>query len=234
MKVQIHNFTNVYKNQDFYEFVEHLIFEESSLCGVKGYLSKEMEKYLREQISIQNIECNIHFLDSGNYHYLSYLYLEQVKEPFNLIVFDNHTDMNKSSIGELITCGSWIRESYNNNKFLNNIFMVGVSKKYIDECDLKSNNIYFLDSIMGIDKVLPVYLSIDKDVLSKEIFNSDWDSGNMTMEYLLSEIEHLLRYYEILGIDICGEPDIKQYKDIQKSNFVNREILKLILNFKNL
>lgn len=33
----------------------------------------------------------IHFLDSGNYHYVTKLWLDQVKEPFDLLVLDHHT-----------------------------------------------------------------------------------------------------------------------------------------------
>ena len=35
----------------------------------------------------------IHFLDSGNYHYVTGIMTEQIKQGFSLILFDHHTDM---------------------------------------------------------------------------------------------------------------------------------------------
>ncbi len=55
----------------------------------------------------------LHFLDSGNYHYLTKLWLELVKEPFELLVFDHHTDMQHPAFGGILSCGGWIREACN-------------------------------------------------------------------------------------------------------------------------
>lgn len=57
----------------------------------------------------------LHFLDSGNYHYLTKLWLELVKEPFELLVFDHHTDMQCPAFGGILSCGGWIREALETN-----------------------------------------------------------------------------------------------------------------------
>ena len=47
----------------------------------------------------------IHFLDSGNYHYVTKLWLDQVKEPFDLLVLDHHTDLQQPMFGDILSCG---------------------------------------------------------------------------------------------------------------------------------
>ena len=37
--------------------------------------------------------AGIHFIDSGNYHYMTRLWLTRMDQPFCLLVYDNHTDM---------------------------------------------------------------------------------------------------------------------------------------------
>ena len=40
----------------------------------------------------------IHFLDSGNYHYVTKIMTDRIDEPFSLILFDHHTDMQSPMI----------------------------------------------------------------------------------------------------------------------------------------
>jgi hypothetical protein len=51
----------------------------------------------------------IHFLDSGNYHYVTKIMTDRIDEPFSLILFDHHTDMQSPMIEGMISCGDWAR-----------------------------------------------------------------------------------------------------------------------------
>ena len=68
------------------------------------------------------------------------------------------------------------------------------------------------DELMGaflaqFDRSLPVYLSIDKDVLSPQVVNTNWDQG----EFLEQHLTDLISACEgkIIGADITG--DVSEY-----------------------
>lgn len=56
----------------------------------------------------------------------------------------------------------------------------------------------------------PIYLSIDKDVLSPEDVHTNWDQGVMRMEELASAIRLLKK--RIIGSDVTGEVSVYTYK----------------------
>lgn len=56
---------------------------------------------------------------------------------------------------------------------------------------------------------LPIYLSIDKDVLTPEDAATDWDQGTMRLSELLSLLDDLLDARRLLGADLCGGLSIR-------------------------
>ena len=74
--------------------------------GTNCYCDDAAKESLRERVRPYSYE-GIHFLDSGNYHYLSLLWLEKIKEPFSLILFDHHPDLQDPSWGGITSCGGW-------------------------------------------------------------------------------------------------------------------------------
>ena len=62
---------------------------------------------IRQRISEHGIGADeIHFIDNGNYHYMSAITLEMVKEPFSLVVFDHHPDMQL--LGQPVVWGNLV------------------------------------------------------------------------------------------------------------------------------
>ena len=229
----LHNFTGVYSKQNFYNNFAYKMFDDMKLSGVRGYMDDEAREYLLSEIEGYGKLSAIHFLDSGNFHHLSRLYLNLIDEPFNLIVYDNHTDMQFSAFGNILSCGSWIADAYETHERLSRIFIVGADKKYIADCEFNNDEkIIFVDNIFqaDLDNSLPIYLSVDKDVLSKEEFESDWDHGRMSLSVLLHELKYLAGDFNILGIDICGEPDINDSLNINLSNNINQELINIFVD----
>jgi hypothetical protein len=60
------------------------------------------------------------------------------------------------------------------------------------------------------DRSLPVYLSIDKDVLSPEVVNTNWDQG----EFLEQHLNDLISACQgrIIGADITGDVSAYHYE----------------------
>lgn len=71
----------------------------------------------------------------------------------------------------------------------------------------------------------PVFLSIDKDVLSKAELETDWDQGSMTGKELSNTCTNLFLHSQLLGIDICGEPDTDF--GLSRSMHINQELIRL-------
>lgn len=229
----LHNFTGVYEKQDFYKDYSYDLFNDRALNGVRGYMDEEARKYLLEEIKVRSKLTSIHLLDSGNYHHLSRVYLDLIKEPFNLVVYDNHTDMQFSAFGNILSCGSWIADAYETLHNLNKIIVVGANSKYIEECAFnKDKRVVFADSISDVylESQLPIYISIDKDVLSANEFISDWDQGGMSLAALKEELEFLIGRFRIIGTDICGEPDNSDDINISLSNNINKELVNIFVD----
>ena len=88
----------------------------------------DAQEEIRKRIQEYSYE-GIHFLDSGNYHYLSKFWLEKVQQPFSLILFDHHTDMQPSAFFGLLSCGSWVKEVLETNPYVKEVCVVGPPKE---------------------------------------------------------------------------------------------------------
>ena len=182
--------TDAYKHQSFYKEKENIrLLDCRDIEGTKCYLDDIAKKELMLRIS-KEPASNVHFIDSGNYHYISLLWLSLIKEDFNLVLFDHHPDDQAPSFGSITSCGGWVLEAKETLPHLKNVYTYGVG----DEIP-----------IANIPQNLPLYISIDKDVLSTKYCISDWDQGNMTLEELDNSLITLLQNHTILGVDICGD-----------------------------
>ena len=218
----------------------------SALSGVNGYCSEEAAEEFRKAIrkssstgtqqepqgstssAVLKKPCSgIHLFGSGNYHYISKFFLETIEEPFNLLLIDNHPDMEAPEF-PLLSCGSWVLDSLRELPNLRQVYMAGVRPDLLADC-LKSEGAPFVDRVTllktdtdsaganensssgkqpvplsAIPDDLPLYISIDKDALSTEYALTDWDQGNMTLNEM-GTILTATRSHELLGADICGD-----------------------------
>ena len=141
--------------------------------------------------------------------------------------------MQFSAFGNILSCGSWIADAYEGLGNLNKFFIIGANKKYIEDCEFKKDDrVIFAGSIsdVNLDKNIPVYSSIDKDVLSKDEFVSDWDQGEMSVATLIEELENLISNFKLLGVDICGEPALNDGFSINLSNNINKELVNIFVD----
>ncbi|MCQ2063462.1 MAG: arginase family protein [Fibrobacter sp.] len=173
----------------------------------------------------------IHFFDNGNYHYMSKLWTDRVQEPFDLVVFDHHPDMQPPRFGDILSCGGWVKKVLEENKFVRNTILIGVADHLVEELqediaslgDRASSLVIVKESELSsfnprtsnlVPRTSNLYLSIDKDVLSPADAATNWDQGSLTFEALKSIITELSQDRKILGIDICGER-AQEFKPIE-------------------
>ena len=77
----------------------------------------------------------------------------------------------------------------------------------------------------------PLYLSVDKDVLSPHFATTNWDQGSMTLPQLESLLHIIMANDTIVGIDVCGElpPYLSQAGDDTAINEKsNRNLIEFI------
>lgn len=238
-QVVLMNFSGIYETESFYETVpqENRIWLDCrTIPGTNCYCDEEGERELKERMEPLGAE-GIHFLDSGNYHYVTKLWLDQVKEPFDLLVLDHHTDLQQPMFGDILSCGGWIRASLEENPYLNRVFLAGPPCEAVKEAEnelpeelwkkvvwipeeaLKEKwgagalkyarcfgNFGCAGDIRRLeDSEDPVYLSIDKDVLSPDFARTNWDQGQAGIAETADFIRTFLKGRTLIGADICGE-----------------------------
>ena len=240
----IMNFSGIYKNQNFYKnYAEEEIFwtELSDLSGCNCYCDAEASDRIRKEIQAFTGK-GLHFIDSGNYHYMTRLWLEKLQIPFRLLVFDNHTDMQPPAFGGLLSCGGWIAASLEELPLLHEVILVGPDEEaYVQVEPELQQKVCFLsreklsmmtaeekeDFFKNLDADLPLYISVDKDVLCKEDASTTWSQGDMHLSELMSFLEVVLELQNVVGMDVCGEGDQDSGSEDFLNDHANEAILRL-------
>ena len=192
------NFSGIYLQEDF---LDGTVLDFTSLEETRCYCSPRSADIIRAALAPYG-PGGVHWLDSGDYHYVSLFIQEMIEEPYSLVLFDNHPDDQAGAFGqELLSCGSWV--SY--------------VRRLPDWREDASD----------------VYISIDKDVLSREYARTDWDQGSMTLDELFASIKDISLKHKIIGVDICGElknSDQTCSEDVSINSKTNRLIRDFLLN----
>lgn len=214
------NFSGVYEEEKFYKTFSGEVLHLKELEGTNCYCTPEAEEKIKAPMEKYAVR-GIHFLDSGNYHYVTKFWIDRMQVPFDLLVFDNHTDMQEAAFFGLLSCGSWVRASLEQNPLLRQVCVVGPPGSSVEELrdgkgELPKRVTFLTREELEQGKMeayraflressLPLYLSVDKDILRKEDAVTNWDQGEMSLCELLKMTEEIRRFREVAGIDICGE-----------------------------
>lgn len=219
-----------------------------SISGTNCYLDESAAFEVKTLVNETALK-DIHFIGSGNYHYLSYFYLGRIKSPFFLILFDNHPDCQAPTFGDILSCGGWVKKAVSDYPLLLGVFIVGADSEHIAEEELFPDIVTIVSNSEKLPKILEeafadiysknddapgIYISIDKDVLSKEFAVTDWDQGNMTVEELCDAVRSIGEFAktvgaEILGADICGDSKSEPNgPDHPVNSYVNNRLIEVI------
>ena len=278
MMITVQDFTGVYAEQAFMQELRTAAgtsknvrwLDCTKIVGTDCYCDDDAIKEINELID--NAECDIenrgnstsapaiHFFDNGNYHYMSKLWTDRVQEPFTLIVFDHHPDMQPPRFGGILSCGGWVKEVLD-NKFIQNVIIIGVKDElvetvreelsqsgessilekvsFIKESELST--LSFQSSLSSFVSRLSsqhsLYISIDKDALSPTYAATNWDQGSLTLDALKNCITTLAAGRKILGIDICGERahdfEGNEHHTVQEADTLNNSLNRELVEFLN-
>ena len=167
----IQDFTGVYAKQPFMQELRSVADNGSpphningadihwldctQIAGTDCYCDDEAVKAIRGQIADAGITDahGIHFIDGGNYHYMSKIWTDMVQEPFSLVVFDHHPDMQAPRFGGILSCGGWVLEVLKSNPFVQSVTLIGVADHLVDEIRQEisqTGNAHVLDKVLFI------------------------------------------------------------------------------------
>ena len=237
------------------------ILDFTTLSGTTGFCDVAAADEIRRRIADFPAR-GIHFLDNGNFHYLTRFWCEKISEDFALVVYDHHVDLRKPVFPGLMSCGSWIRDVLLRNSHCRAVLIIGPECAQADIIERELQSLvaedqplrasapvrvccFTEDDILDgrvarelphlLDALhLPVYISIDKDVLSRKVLRTNWDQGIMTEAEFRHELDRFAMGPDIhiLGVDICGEPAynacrrlLDDTRDLRRSDGVNRRLL---------
>ena len=264
------DFTHVYRDEDIKDIDRFRYIDCSDIQETDMYCSKNAYEKIWDRIEPYGIQ-GIHYIDSGNYHYITKIITDHITEPFGLVMYDHHTDMQIPMIPEMTSCGDWAGQALSQNKNLRQLVIVGPPESDIEQTlesysgsqsgrlltfsaeDLHGDLLENKLKLIRTD--LPLYISIDKDVLGTEYTETNWSQGDMSiygLERLLSvflgsqgeeknsdacrndeRYAGDIRHSRILGIDICGEIQtdipVPEYLEAEEKNEkVNIELFRFI------
>ena len=252
------------------------ILDFTTLSGTTGFCDDAAADEIRRRIADFPAR-GLHFLDNGNFHYLTHFWCEKITEDFALVVYDHHVDLRKPVFPGLMSCGSWIRDVLLRNSHCCAVLIIGPECAQADIIEHELQSLvaedqpsrssasvrrdtdgqrpcasapvrvccFTEDDILDgrvarelphlLDALhLPVYISIDKDVLSRKVLRTNWDQGIMTEAEFRRELDRFTMdpKIHILGVDICGEPAynacrrlLDDTRDLRRSDGVNRRLL---------
>ncbi len=253
----IQDFTGVYTEQPFMQELRGhdgtRYIDCTDIPGTDCYCDNEAVEAIRKRIADAGITDarGIHFFDNGNYHYMSKIWTDMVQEPFTLVVFDHHPDMQEPRFGNILSCGGWVKKVAEENKFVQSVTLIGVADHLAEEIPPHDKVIIIRESELpsvtlegrSPDRVHasshPIYISIDKDALSPDHAATNWDQGSLSLEHMKAIIEALAQGHKILGVDICGERarDFAgdEHHSVQEADTLNdrtnRELVEFSQNF---
>lgn len=264
------DFTHVYRDEDIKDIDRFRYIDCSDIQETDMYCSKNAYEKIWGRIEPYGIQ-GIHYIDSGNYHYITKIITDHITEPFGLVMYDHHTDMQIPMVPEMMSCGDWAGQALSQNKNLRQLVIVGPPESDIEQTlesysGSQSGRLLTFsaedlhgglpeDKLNHIRTDLPLYISIDKDVLGTEYTETNWSQGDMS----IGGLEHLLsvflggqgdekntdacrnderyaggiRHSRILGVDVCGEVQtdisVPEYLEAEEKNEkVNIELFRFI------
>ncbi len=221
--------------EENHDIAVRILFKDIS--GTNMYCSDDASEEIRRRLSAEDHpERGIHFIDTGNYHYMSRIFTSFIDEEYDLVMFDHHTDMQDTAFGGILSCGSWVKEILEKDDHLRSVLVIGppvaaeggTPESVNTEKGTYTGWRYYgkkgsvtdgghreasdtgetADILQAADisqiAEIPLYISVDKDILDRSECITNWDQGELTLDELGKLIRTVASGRRIIGADICG------------------------------
>ena len=127
--VLVLNFSGAYLAQGFVSWLEaegaeKVLADASEIEGTCCYCDREARARIGALLSAEL--PGLRWLDSGDYHYVSYLLAMRERKPFHLLLMDHHPDDQAPAFGEeVLSCGSWVKALKEESRWLRSVLSIG-------------------------------------------------------------------------------------------------------------
>lgn len=222
----------------------------TDLSGCRGYCTGESLSRIRSRLRSRK-HRRITLIGPGNYHYVTYVLLSELRRPFALVLFDHHTDLAPGDEIPYLSCGSWVSHALETLPLMKRVVIIGANvpdRGWTDGLPGKVTVIpeqearrmpaeSIARAVRSSASDLPLYISVDKDVLDPDNAVTDWDQGSMTLRQLLDVIRELKRILPLEGADVCGEMPMtpvdllsgERLRHLKKNERANQAIVDALL-----
>ncbi len=208
------NMSGVCLNQEMFKSEAVEIIECKELSGTDCYCDDVAAQKLKELIEPYS-ENALHYIDGGNYHYLSKLWTGKIEKDFDLVVFDHHPDMQPPLFGPILSCGSWIKDTIESNPNLKNVYIIGVNEELITDEMRAADSIDSNDGAQKI-KIKPEIHFITKQELDEiRKMSCELNSSRLNNSKIIEKISEIVTKTE-KNDDMCKSQQNDIYISIDK------------------
>ena len=127
------NFSGIYREEEFWKNRQVSWIELQDVCGTNCYCDEEAIAEINKRTENYPTAESI-LLIPVNYHYMTRLWLTRMDQPFCLLVYDNHTDMQPPALVDL-SCGGWIAAALEELENLKYVILVGPDEAAYEQVD---------------------------------------------------------------------------------------------------
>ena len=125
----IADFTGMYEAEGFLQALQDrgVPYRQVRLGDIEGtccYCSPEAEAEIMDRL-VPQPEERVRWIDSGDYHYVTKILAAREREPFTLVLVDNHPDDQAPAFGGVLSCGSWVNDLREGNPMLEEAWTLG-------------------------------------------------------------------------------------------------------------
>jgi arginase family enzyme len=248
--ISLLNFDGTLQKQELLRNFPGEWIDFSDLRGCRGYCTGDSLRKIQNRLRARK-HRRVTLIGHGNYHYVTYVLLSEIRQPFSLVLFDHHTDLAPGGDRPYLSCGSWVSHALETLPLLEGVVIVGARLPDGREAGDLPGKVAIISeqearrmppedivrAIRSSAPGLPLYISVDKDVLDPENAATDWDQGSMTLRQLIAVIRGLKRARPLAGADVCGEMPLspvdllsgERVKHLKKNERANQAIVDALL-----
>lgn len=128
-----------------------------------------------------------------------------LKEPFVLVCFDHHTDMQKPMVEGMTSCGDWAGQVLRENTYLQQLVLIGPPQRDIDGIEIgKTQTQSTQTKRMQPEKVQPETMQTDRIETDKLLTFSEEELQNDTAKAKVAQIKEGLPFYISIDKDVLS------------------------------
>ena len=204
----IADFTGMYEAEGFLQSLQdrRVPYRQVRLGDIEGtccYCDPEAEAEISRRLE-PIPEERVRWIDSGDYHYVTKILAAREREPFTLVLVDNHPDDQAPVFGGVLSCGSWVKELRESCPMLEEAWTLGPDHRIRNASGTVDRELEEgIDDLVAALEGKRVYVSVDKDVLDRAFSRTDWSQGTYSLDTLKGWLDRLLRL-NVVAVDVCG------------------------------